>query len=51
MKLEFSGKISKNTFHIALKSLPMGTKLLPADRRTERHDAASSRFSQFLERA
>ena len=44
--LNFLDRFSKNT-HISYfikKNLPMGIELLPVDRRTERHDAASSRF-------
>jgi hypothetical protein len=52
MKLEFSGQFfEKYISYFTKKNLPMGTELLPADRRTERHDAASSHFSQFFERA
>jgi len=33
-----------------MKILPVGTEFLLADRRTDRHDEANSRFSQFCER-
>jgi hypothetical protein len=34
-----------------MKIRPAGVDLLHADRRTDRHDEANSRFSQFRERA
>ena len=34
-----------------MKIRPVGTELLHADRRTDTHDEANSRFSQYGERA
>jgi len=34
-----------------MKIHPVGIELLHVDRRTDRHDEANSRFSQFCERA
>ena len=49
MKLEFSQQIFRKTpkHKIPRKSV----QLLHADRRTDRHDEANIRFSQFCERA
>jgi len=33
------------------KIRPVGAELFNADRRTDRHDEANSRFSQYFERA
>jgi len=53
MKLEFFStdfrKILKKSNFIKIR--PVGTKLFHADRRTDRHDDANSRFSQFCESA
>ena len=34
-----------------MKTRPVGAELFHADRQTDKHDEASSRFSQFSERA
>jgi len=34
-----------------MKIRPVGVEMFPADTRTERHDEANSRISQFWERA
>jgi hypothetical protein len=52
MKLEFSPVFPQNkkTSHF-INVLPVGAELFHEDRRTDRHDEAKSRFSQFCERA
>jgi len=48
IKLEFPQQIFKKYSNIKfMKTCPVGTKLFHEDRRTERHDIASSRFLQF----
>ena len=53
MKLEFSRKISNNTqiSNFVKKIRPVRAELFRADGRTDRHDEANSRFSQFCESA
>jgi len=55
MKIEFSRQVSEkysnNKFH---ENLSSGSRIVPGgwtERRTDRHDYANSRFSQFCERA
>ena len=54
MKLEFSWQIfekKKNTQNSNfMKIRPVGAEFFHADRRTDWHDEASSRFPQFCER-
>jgi len=49
--LNFLNRFSKNP-HISnlMKIRPVGVELFHADRRTDRHDEANSRSSQFCER-
>jgi len=50
--LNFLERFSKNTQISGLMTIrPVGAELFHADRRTDRHDGASSRFAQFCERA
>jgi len=50
MKLLFFDRFSKNTqIYNYMKILSLGAELLHADRQTDRHDEANSRFSQFCE--
>ena len=52
MKLEFYRQILEEYSNIKFHEIrPLGTELFHADRRTERHDEANSRFSQFCEHA
>jgi len=54
LKLEFSGQIFGNiTMSNLFKIHPVGVELFHSDGRTGRqtHDEASSRFSQYYERA
>jgi hypothetical protein len=49
MKIEFSREIFEKYSNI-VKMLPVGAELFHADdRRTDRHEEAKSRFSQFWE--
>jgi hypothetical protein len=50
--LNFLNTFSKNTqISNFINIRPVGAELFHADRRTDRHDEANSRFSQFCERA
>jgi len=53
MKLEYSpyicGKYKKKSYFVKIR--PVGAELFHADGRTDGHDEANSRFSQFCERA
>jgi hypothetical protein len=50
MKLEFSRQIFENYSNIKFhENPPMGAELFHADGRTDRHDEANIRFSQFCE--
>ena len=52
MKLEFSRQIfEKYSISNVMKIHPIAAELFHAEGRTERHDEAKSRFSQFGERA
>jgi len=53
MVLEFSQQISGEKTQISnfIKIRPVGALLFHADGRTDRHDEADSRFTQFCERA
>jgi len=53
MKPEFSKLITEKSSNMTLpkKIRPVGDKLLYEDGRTDRHDEADSRFSQFFEGA
>ena len=52
MKLEFSRQFSekKNQICNLMNIRPMGAELFHAERRTDGHEEANSRFSQFCER-
>jgi hypothetical protein len=50
MKLEFSRQIFEKKFLNIINIGPMGAKLFHAGGRTEGHDEADSRFSEFYER-
>ena len=48
MRVEYSGQILKNTQILNfMKIRPVGAEMFHADRRTDKHDEANSRFSQF----
>ena len=50
--LDFLNTVSKNTqISNFMNTNAGGAELFLADRRTDRHDEANSRFSQFCERA
>jgi hypothetical protein len=51
-KLEFSRQIFRKILKIsnAMKIRPVGSRVVPSGR-TDRHDEANGRFSQFCERA
>jgi len=52
MEIEFLDRFSKNTqTSYFMKTRPVDGKLFHTDRRTDRHDRASSLFSQFCEQA
>jgi len=55
MKIEFSRRLSQKYSNIKFHENPStGSRVVPcgqADGRTDRHDEANSRFSQFCERA
>ena len=51
-KLEFSRQIFKKSLNIKFHKIrSVGAELFHADRQTDRHDEANSRFSQFCEGA
>jgi len=52
MKLEFYRQIFEKYSVLSkfMKICPVGAELFHADRRTDRHDEANSRFPQFCER-
>jgi len=52
MKLEFSRQFYEEySISNFIKILPVRAELFHANRRTDRHDASNSSFSQFCERA
>jgi len=52
MELDFSQQIFKKYSILNfMKIRPVGDKLFHAEGRTDRHDEANNRFSQFCERA
>jgi len=51
MKLEFSRIRKKKQISNFIKIRPVGGNLFYADRQTDRHQEANSRFSHFFERA
>jgi len=51
MKLEFSGQILEKSSNIKLHKNPFSTSLVVPCGQTDRHDEASSRFSQYGEHA
>jgi hypothetical protein len=50
MKLEFSRQTFEKVLNKLMKIRSLEAELFHADRQTDRHDAANSRFSQFFER-
>jgi len=51
MKLEFSGQIFEKYWNVKFhENLPVGAELFHADGRTDGHDVANNRFSQFCEK-
>jgi hypothetical protein len=53
MKIEISVQVFENISNIKFHQIrpPAGAELLHAERQTDGHDTANSRFLQFIERA